>query len=203
MTLTRDDAPPLALVSQTGAGEVGALESRLVGRLENLERSVRELEARRDAARSQPVIARAGEGPPVPEEPRHTPPPVDDPVFEAAVLDILERAEEGRDSEREVRRNERARQRSELWANELGMRLALSPGQAAKLLEVRSRLEADLKKQRQRPPEGAPVPREQRRAATQALRESAEKQVREVLDHRQLAEYEKLAPDLKLLRSDD
>lgn len=204
ITLTRPAAPAAEGMSQPDADEVGALESQLVGRLETLERSVRQLETRRDASRSPMPAARLGEAAPASEDQRPAPPPpVDDPVFEAAVLDILERAEEGRDSERDVRRNERARQRAEHWANELGTRLALSPAQAARLLEVRSQLETDLREQRQRQPEGTFVPREQRRAAAQSLRESAEKQLREVLDARQRAEYAKLSPDLKLARPDD
>lgn len=55
------------------------------------------------------------------------------------------------------------------------MQLALAPEQTAKLLEIRSQLETDLREQRQRGPEGTFVPREERRAAAQALRASAEK----------------------------
>lgn len=198
IALTRSDAPTAEGVRQADPAELQALESKLIGRLEKLERSVRELESGRPPA----LAARKNVAAAAPEQ-RQTPAPIDDPVFETAVLDILERAEEGRDSERDVRRNERARQRAEYWANELGMRLALSPAQAAKLLDVRMKLDADLRAQRQRQPEGTFVPRDQRRAAADALRESAERELREVLDHRQLTEYENLAPDLKLLRPDD
>lgn len=79
IALTRPAAPAAEVMSQTGTGQVGALESKLVGRVEALEHSVRELEIRRDAARSPMPAARLGGAAPASEGQRPTPPPMGTP----------------------------------------------------------------------------------------------------------------------------
>jgi hypothetical protein len=132
---------------------------------------------------------------------RQTAPPVGDTVFEAAVLDILERAEDDRDSERDVKRTERARQRAEHWASELTTRLALSPAQTARVLEIQTELVSALRQRGRNAPDGQFVPRQQRRAQSEALREQAEQQLRDVLDPQQVARYDQLDEELKIVRS--
>jgi hypothetical protein len=197
----QEDAPSRAVerpLPELASERDPALDPQLVSRLQALERSVRELESRR------PSVASGGAGAPVSAgalAPTLVTPA--DPVFEAAVLDIIERAEEGRDSERDTRRDERARERAEAWANELTMRLGLSPTQTAKLAEIQAQLRDELRARRSNAAPGKFVPREQRRAAAQALRQRAEQELRELLDPSQAREYDKLDAELKIVRSED
>lgn len=147
------------------------------------------------AARVEPALERAGAAAEVP--------PVDSPVFEAAVLDIIERNEDGRHSERSAAREAKRRQRSAHWANELTMRLGLSPAQTERLSAIQTKLQEDLDAQRSTTSDGQFIPREVRRNARTALRQNAEDQVRGVLEPRQLTAYESLDDELKLYRPKD
>jgi hypothetical protein len=129
--------------------------------------------------------------------------PVDSPVFEAAVLDIIEREKEDRNSQRSVARDEKRRQRDQYWANELTMRLGLTPAQTDRLLTIQAELANELERERTALPEGAFIPRDKRRADRQAIRRRAEDQLRGVLAPRQLAAYEQLDDKLKLYRAKD
>jgi len=174
----------------------GSYDPAVLRRLESVEHALRVLQTGNGARARAPGPAAAA---PEPEAPVA---PVGDPVFEAAVLDVLERAEEDRDSERVERRSERERQRVEHWGQELAEHLELSPQQAARLLSIRSQLTADLREQRAAA-EGRFVPRDERRAAVAALRERAEQQLRAELDARQAAKYDQLDGKLKLVRPPD
>jgi hypothetical protein len=178
-------------------------EARVLRRLESVEQAVRALQAR-NSGTSQPAAPSAGsatEGAAASATATPAAPAVGDPVFEAAVLDVVERAEEDRDSQRDVRRSERARQQAEHWSQELTARLTLSPPQAAKLVEIRTQLAAELRERREAP--GQFVPREQRRAEREALRERAEQKLREVLRPDQVARYDELDAELKIVRPRD
>jgi hypothetical protein len=197
--------------SNVSAGSARPAEQRppvdaaLLRRVESLEQSLRTLQAR-GAAAPQSVTPTAGAVPAAgasTAEPSRTFAPVVDPVFEAAVLDILERAEDDRDSERDVRRSERARQQAEHWTQELKERLALSAAQAAKLLELRTQLTADLRERNRETEGGQFVPREQRRKEREALRERAERHLRDMLEPQQEARYDELEPRFKLVRPPD
>jgi hypothetical protein len=170
-------------------------------RLESVEQAVRALQARSASGLQAPSAGSSTEGEAAAPAAGAAAPAVGDPVFEAAVLDVVERAEEDRDSQRDVRRSERARQQAEHWSQELTERLTLSPAQAAKLVEIRTQLAAELRERRETP--GQFVPREQRRAERDALRDSAERQLREVLRPDQLARYDELDSKLKLARPRD
>jgi hypothetical protein len=192
------------VVDDSPTGERAAVESSLLKRVESVEQALRALQSRRTPPPPRPRAAESGlTAADSIAEPGQAARPIDDPVFEAAVLDVLERAEEDRDSERDVKRNERQRQRAEHWANEVTARLALSPAQAAKILEIQSQLVADLRERRRASPDGQFVPREERQAATRALRERAEQQLRELLDARQVAAYDQLEGELKIVRPPD
>lgn len=177
----------------------------LLQRLEAVELAVRRLQAASARAASARRDAEGQASDPAEPSPLASAPAAvaDDPVFEAAVLDVLERAEEERDAERDSRRSERAQQRAEHWSRELTAQLGLSPRQAAQLLEIRSRLMFDLREQRRALSEGPFVSREERRAAADALRARADQALRDLLDARQLRLYEQLDDKLKLLRSAD
>lgn len=183
---------PQPVAQAEGTPAAGAGGADVLRRLESVERRLGAL-----SARTAPAPAAAG---PAPGEPASA--AIGDPVFEAAVLDVLERAEDERGSERSERRKERARQQAEHWAQELTERLELSPQQAASLTEIRAQLQAELREQGSSA-DGRFVPRAERRAARAALRERAEQQLRAVLQPRQVAGYEQLGGELKLVRPSD
>jgi hypothetical protein len=203
--LTEDAAStagaPAAAAQELGAAGRSAPDAQqLASRLEALERSLRELEHRQTSPPPHVPVTAASAGMPEPAPILAAPA---DPVFEAAVLDIIERAEEGRDSERDTKRDERARERAEAWANELTMRIGLSPAQTARLVEIQTQLRDELRARRSDAPTGKYISKEQRRAAVQAVRLRAEQDLREVLEPNQANEYDKLDSQLKIVRSDD
>jgi hypothetical protein len=173
-------------------------DTALLRRLERVERTLSALQTRVASAAPSAAAAEPVAG----AESAATTAPVVDPVFEAAVLDVLERAEQDRDSERSERRTERTRQQGEHWAAQLTEQLALSPEQAARLLQIRTQLAAALREQ-SGAAQGRFVPRDERRAATAALRERAELQLKAALDPRQVAQYDQLEGELKLVRPPD
>ncbi len=165
----------------------------LTRRLDAIERSLRLLEARStEPGTPRVALAAAGSSASAAPSLETAQAAVHGPAFEAAVLDVLERAEQSRDTEPEVKREGKERVRTEAWANELTMRLGLSPAQSARLLEIQTQLTTDLRSSRARVPEGQPSPTDKGRAATLELRQRAEKQLRDVLDARQLAAYDEL-----------
>jgi hypothetical protein len=115
----------------------------------------------------------------------------DDPVFEAAVRDVMEKMQQERAKERDDRR-EAAAQR---WADQLGDKLALTDAQKAGVLGVAQDLLQKLRDLRDADP-GAPQGpgwREQRAA----LVAQGEQRLGELLSSRQMATY-KDSPDLHL-----
>lgn len=185
-------APSSAAPAARAPRAAAAGDAEVLRRLDAVERTLSALRAGGTALRTAAAAESAA------HEPAAA--PVGDPVFEAAVLDVLERAEDERDSERSERRKERARQQAEHWARELTERLELSPEQAAQLGEIRARLQTELR-DLSSTGEGRFVPRAERRAARVALRERAEQQLKAALQPRQLASYEQLDSELKLVRS--
>jgi hypothetical protein len=206
-------APSTPVAHNTGtldAIEHPGVDAPLLERIERIEHTIRAIQARgapteraRRGQESTTEVAASSVGPASAAPQANDAPLVNDPVFEAAVLDILERAEDDRSSERDVRRTERAHQQAEHWTKELTTRLALSSTQAAKLLEIRTQLASDLRERRRDVAGGPFVPREQRRAAVAALRERAERELRKVLEPQQVARYDELEAELKIVRPPD
>lgn len=186
---------PAPLAPARAADAAGESQAEVLRRLDAVERRLSAL-----ALRGSLAARPAGAAAPAPEEPAAA--GVGDPVFEAAVLDVLERAEDERDSERSERRKERARQQAEHWAQALTERLELSAEQAAQVTEIRAQLQAELRDQSSGG-DGRFVPRAERRAARAALRERAEQQLKGVLLPAQAARYEELEGELRLVRPPD
>lgn len=110
------------------------------------------------------------------------------PVFQTAEISIVERADDARDRERIAVKEEKRRQRNRYWANDLTMRLGLTPAQTERLLAIQTRLEENLDQE----PNNA--------SARRLMRQTAEEQLRGVLAPRQLDAYQTLDPRLKLDR---
>jgi hypothetical protein len=127
---------------------------------------------------------------------------VDSPAFEAAVLDIIERSDEAHDAERSVVREQVRRRRDKYWADELTMRLGLTPAQTERLSAIQAELTQDLDRASRETADGRAL-RESRRAARHAARQRADQQLRGVFTRQQVAAYEALDDRLKLYRQRD
>lgn len=140
---------------------------------------------------------------PAPSADADDPVRVGSPLFEAAVLDIIDRSDDARDAERAAAREEMRRRREKYWADELTMRLGLTPAQTERLLVIQAELTRTLDGVRRETADGRSVPREQRRTARQAARQHADDQLRAVFTRQQVIAYEALDDKLKLYRQRD
>jgi hypothetical protein len=141
LMLSRAFAPasnerPRAELTVASPGSSGA---ELQGRLTALERAVQQLALRQSIAAKLENLAPGGRET-TPKPVTDVAPIVDNPVFEAAVRDVMERAEQARQQEREEQRSEWRRRTAEDWANQLGERLRLTDTQKTKVVENRKRL---------------------------------------------------------------
>lgn len=177
-------------VPSANVADGAALESRLRA----LEEKVARL-SRRPPAMSALLAAGVGGGP-QDAGASNTTPVVDDPVFEVAVRDIVDRVEEERSTERDVRRDEQRRRMAETWANELGLELSLNESQKAKVAEIVSEMFQRLRELRNM--DAGAVRRSERVARMRAVSEDAEKQLSAVLDTNQMTAYRSLDEDLRL-----
>jgi len=124
---------------------------------------------------------------------------VDDPVFEAAVRDILERVDEERDSEREVRSEERRREAAHGWTAEFAARAALREDQKAKVFSIVQEYLNALRDPRDSGPDAGPaMTRREWRARSRELRDRAEQRLAEVLSRDQLDSYHALDEDQRI-----
>jgi hypothetical protein len=196
--MTQRDAAsePAAAAASVGEAELGRRLELVERALAASEPRVRPLSTALASAGSETTGAEPAA---LDEAPVH----VESPVFEAAVRDIIDRTEEGRDDERAVARDEKRRQRDEYWVNELTMRLGLTPAQTERLITIQADLASEL--ERERSANEPFTPRDKRRAAERAIRQRADEQLRGVLAPRQQNAYDQLNDELKLYKpkSDD
>jgi hypothetical protein len=124
-------------------------------------------------------------------------PVIDNPVFEAAVRDLVDRVQEEREAERELERSERRRQWSQQWATDLSTPLKLNDAQKTKMQEIANQFWDRLRDMRNSDA-GSPPSRQERRAQMSALREEAEGKIAGVLDASQLDTYSNLEGEQRL-----
>jgi hypothetical protein len=172
-------------------------------RLAALERRMAQMEMRRSFRPATPAGGTPAAPNPLPptaaqaDPQADAPKAVDDPVFEAAVRDVVQRVEDERDSERQVAREEQRHAAAQRWATELTGKLGLRDDQKAKLSTL-AREYYDQLRDVFRGDAGTGLPPEERREKVQALRAQYDDKLGGVLDHTQLGEYQKLDDDLKL-----
>lgn len=121
---------------------------------------------------------------------------VDDPVFEAAVRDVVEQLEEERRVERESRTDERRKQAAERWSTSLGDKLGLTEGQKQKVMALATDYVNELRAARGSDTEQ--VSGDEWRQKAVALREKSEARLSQVLDPTQRQKYDALEEDEKL-----
>ncbi len=123
--------------------------------------------------------------------------PIDTPVFEAAVRDVIDRMERDRAEERATRRTERQTQQAQRWADRLATQASLTEEQKLKLVAIAREYQERLRQAMES--DGGPVGREEFAARRNAARAESEKKLEEVLSPRQLQTY-KESDDLRLDR---
>ena len=183
---TRAQAERTAPVEQTEPGR-----APLDGRVAALERSVQALSVRDGMARAIAKLDAAPADSAGPKPVADVAPIVDNPVFDAAVRDVMDRAEQERSVEREAQRSEWRKQASEEWASGLTEKLRLTEMQKAKALAVATSFWDKLREARQGDA-GAPLNRQESRARLDQLRSAAEAELGQVLSPAQLSSYKEL-----------
>lgn len=178
-------------------GTQASSDTSVEERLANVEQAVRVLERRGSTPLRLQVPGAGSATGSAPGAPAAETSVVDDPVFEAAVRDVIDRAEVDRETERELRRDDRRKQMATRWADELAPRLGLNDQQKAKLLEIAQQFMSELGRAWERDG-GASPSRSQRRAEMQRLREQSEQKLRTILDPNQMRSYEALSDEEKL-----
>jgi len=178
------------------AAESGASADELTPRVAALEQAVSQLAAqpRTVLALPAPVATAAA--------PRAAPTPsagvVDDPVFEAAVRDVVQRVEEEHASEHEAKLAEQRQAAATRWASGLVDKLHLNDQQQAKLVTIAHDFYDQVRDALATPDGGAPASFNDQRAKVRALRNESEQKLGQVLDPSQLASYDKLDDDDQL-----
>jgi hypothetical protein len=184
---------PAPAEPQSAVAERGDVDARLAA----LEAAISRLEHRSPRVIALPAPAAAEDAGAAPAPVSPTAAAVDDPVFEAAVRDIVQRIDEDRHAERQAERTEKRQAAAERWAASLVEPLHLTDAQKTKLTEIaRDLSERSRDALADRDGGADPAPGE-RRAWRQALRAELEQKLAEVLDPSQLAAYQKLGDDLK------
>ncbi len=120
---------------------------------------------------------------------------VADPVFEAAVLDIMDREEERRDDERESRRNDLVAERGRQLSSRLAQTLGLSPAQQERIAKVVTDHFNSFRELRSDDAPNRPVTRRDWQERMEQINETAMGKLREVLTPAQFEQYEQLDPD--------
>jgi hypothetical protein len=164
-------------------------------RIASLERSLRALQTER-IVRAAPPAGTAlpdVEPPPIAD----AAPIVDNPVFEAAVRDVMDRAEQERDLERETQRAEWRKRTAEEWSRAVGEKLRLTEIQKAKASEIAQGFWDRLRDLRQTDA-GPALSRQERREQVAALRKTSEAELAKILDPSQLNTYNELDEAEKL-----
>lgn len=117
---------------------------------------------------------------------------VADPVFEAAVLDILDREQERKEEERTNRRVEVERARSTRMAEDLQSKLGLTADQKGKLATIVSAHFDALRALRESNEDNPPTTRREWRERTSQVNAQTEQKLAELLSPAQLSAYQEL-----------
>lgn len=117
---------------------------------------------------------------------------VDDPVFEAAVRDVIDQVDEERDAQRDARRAERRTEWTKRWIVSLGDQLALRPDQAARIEAIVGEHVEAMRALRNSDGDAGPVLRSEWRRRVKEISDQSEQKLGSVLDPSQKAKYDAL-----------
>lgn len=178
------------------AAEPGAAADELTPRVAALEQAVSQLAAQPRVALTLPAPSNSA-GTPHPA-PAPSAAVVDDPVFEAAVRDVVQRVEEEHASEHEATLAEQRQVAATRWASSLVDKLHLNEQQQARIAAIAREFYDHARDALAAPDGGAALSFGDQRAKVRTLRNESEQRLGQVLDPSQLASYEKLDDDDKL-----
>ena len=130
--------------------------------------------------------------------PTGDPTDVADPVFEAAVLDIVDRENERKKSEGKAWRKQLQTETSKRYASELTESLQLSHDQQEQVAAVVADYFERLAALRDQDAPSRPATRLEWRAAHERVNQSIDERLSNILSPAQLASYEALEPEQKL-----
>lgn len=185
-------APPPARASTVAASSLAGDVDDLASRVELLEKQVSRLHQVRAPAPIQIPVAAAGEPSAEGAAPGKV---VDDPVFEAAVRDIVDRVQQERSADRLTHMEERRQQAVGQWADRFGQQLQLSEEQKAKVLAIAQDYVQKLRDLHDS--DAGPTTREEWRSQRNALRDQSEQSLSGVLTPSQMQSY-KASEDLRI-----
>jgi hypothetical protein len=123
---------------------------------------------------------------------------VDDPVFEAAVRDVLDRVEVERDSQRDTRRDQRQAESAERWISAVGQQLQLREDQQQQIKAILQKQSESTRALRDSTVEGRPLLRSEWRAKMAEISQQTEVALVALLDTSQKAKYDALDEDDKI-----
>jgi len=178
------------------AAEPGAPTDELTPRVATLEQTVSRLAAQPRVALTLPAPVNSVDAPHAAPAPSAA--VVDDPVFEAAVRDVVQRVEEEHASEHEAKLAEQRTTAATHWASGLVEKLHLNEQQQAKVAAIAREFYDHVRDALAVPDGGATPSFNDQRAKVRALRNESEQKLGQVLDPSQLATYEKLDDDDQL-----
>lgn len=118
---------------------------------------------------------------------------VADPVFEAAVLDIMDRERERQDTERDQRRETVRKERTERTANDLETKLGLKGDQKTRVVGVIDEHYAEMTKLRES--ENPPANRREWRQKMEEITARTNETLSAIFSPTQMASYQALEPD--------
>lgn len=123
---------------------------------------------------------------------------VADPVFEAAVLDIMDRDRERKEEEKITWQKQLQTERSRRYAGQLTDKLALDSGQQAQIASIVQGHFEQLRALRSEESPEQPTTRNEWRAARDKMNQALDEQLKAVLSAEQYTKYQALDPDDQL-----
>jgi len=123
---------------------------------------------------------------------------VADPVFEAAVLDIMDREQERKEEKRTTSSKERHAERGRRYATDLGNALQLDSAQQGEMAQVVASYFDEWRALRDGDSSSPPATRREWQAERERMNQALEEKIRGVLGPQQYAAYQALHPDDKV-----
>lgn len=189
-------APTAAAESPEDGTQPASGAPALAKRVGELEATVRELERERRLRGAARAYAEPSEPGSAPDGGVRGLAVVDDPVFEAAVRDVLDQVRVEQRSQRDTEREERRRESVTRWSGGLQAKLRLTDPQRQKIERIAEDYFAELRKLRDS--DERPQSREQWRTTMQALREQSNAKIAGLLDPSQRRDYQALEAEEQL-----
>jgi hypothetical protein len=181
---------------QGAKGEDDEAVAALRMRVDSLDRRVSLLTfSQEHRSPTREVAQGEGEQAGEPGKPKKT---VDDPVFEAAVRDVFDRVQDERDSQRNLRRDQREAESTDRWLSVVGQQLQLREDQQTQIKSILQKQSESLRALRDSNSEARPVLRSEWRTKMAEIAQQAETALAGVLDASQKAKYDALDEDDKI-----